>query len=124
MTLQHLYHLVRLEAPDHVILTGVLHNGGGQVVPQHIWWKLFVMMISQDEDVRHHQADDHQGLQGDQASQIVDLCECVTTRVVTVTEIMEYHDNNHEDSIANREDVERCSADVLCADIKLEISLR
>ena len=82
------------------------------------------MVVGQDEDVGHHQADHHQGLQGDQASQVVNLSESVAARVVTVAEIMKDHDHYHEDSIANREDVERSSADVLGPDIELKISLR
>ena len=50
------------------------------------------MVIGQDEDVGHHQADHHKGLQGDQASQVVNLGESVAARVVTVTEIMEHHE--------------------------------
>ena len=44
--------------------------------------------------------------------------------VVTATEIKEYHDNNDQDSIANREDVERSSEDVLGLNIQLNVSLQ
>jgi len=77
------------------------------------------VVVSQDEDVGYHQADHNQGLQGDQASQVVDLGECVSAGVVTVAEVMENHHDNHQDCIANRQDIKRCSAYVLSTDIKL-----
>merc|ERR1719341_2732274 len=122
LALQDLHHLVWLQAPDHVLLAGVLHDGGGQVFPEHIWGQLLVVVVG--EDVRHHQTDDHQGLQSDQAPQVVHLSEGVAAGVVTVAEIMEDHDNYHEDSIANREDVERSSSDILSPDIELKIPLQ
>jgi hypothetical protein len=82
------------------------------------------MVVGQDEDVGHQKADHNQGLQGDQASQVVNPGESVPAVFVTVTEIMENHHNYHEDSIANREDVERSSTDVLGPDIELKNSLR
>ena len=82
------------------------------------------MVVCQDEDVGHHQADHYQGLQGDKTSQVVNFSKGVAAGAVTVTKIMEDHDNNHKNSIANRKDIERSSANVLGADIELKISLK
>jgi len=82
------------------------------------------MVVRQGEDVGNHQADHDQGLQGYQAPQVINLGEGVSAGIVPVTEIMENHHNNHEDCIANREDIKRCTTNVLSPSIELQIALQ
>ena len=54
-------------------VAGVEHHRVCEILPENIWRKLLLVMISEEKDVGDHQADDDQRLQGDQSSQIIHL---------------------------------------------------
>ena len=58
-----LHHTVRF--PEHHWIVNI--------VSQHVGGELTIVELRQDDDVGHHEADHHHRLQGNQASQIVDL---------------------------------------------------
>ena len=41
------------------------------------------------------------------------LCEGVATVVIVIAEIVENHHHNHQNSVADGENVKRCSSDIL-----------
>ena len=55
--------------------------------------------------------------------EVVDLGERVTATLAAVTEVVKDHHHDHQDSVANRENVEWSSTNVLCSYVEVKIAL-
>ena len=80
-------------------------------------------MLAEDVDVGDNQADNHHGLEGDQAPEVVYLGEGVAAALAAVAQVVQDHHHNHQHSIANGEDVERCSPNVFGSYVEVKIAL-
>jgi len=119
LPLHHLRELVRTLAPDDSVVGYTWQDCRGELFPKYVWKQGLGVVVSQDVDVGDHQANNHHGLQSDQTPEVVDLGERVTATLAAVAEVVKDHHHDHEYRVANREDVEWCTANVLCSYVEV-----
>lgn len=81
------------------------------------------MVLPQGVDVGQHQAEDDQGLEGDEAPEVVHLGGGVPAGGVRVAEVVQYDHHQHQRRVSDREYVEGRATKVLGADVEVQVAL-
>ena len=95
-------------------------SDGVDLLPQHVRRQTAGVELRQEVEVVGHQAHDHQGLEGDEAPEVVHPGEAAPA--VLHTEVVQDHHHRHQHRVAHRKDVEGGPADVLGEDVELEVA--